>query len=184
MESIKSVIERENERARQTLQDAYKKAMEIIDKAEAEAKKEADVMWDSAKRDVSSEGLTITSRAEIEGKRMLITAEDEKQTGIIAEAAERLYKSKEYETMIGGMMSNALNELGKDAVIVYGSDDEDLIKRLAKKHRIKAQGPGDFRRGFEVIKGDITISYRIDEMLKDMERDLRRLMADEVRGSS
>lgn len=184
MESIRSVIEKDNEKARQILYEAYKKAIEVLNSAEAEAKKEADSMWDSAKREVSSEGLTITSRAEIEGKRMLITAEDEEQKEIISEATEMLYKSEEYEGIIEAMMSKALGELGKDTAIVYGADDEALIKRLARKHRAKVQGPGNFRRGFEALKGDVTFSFRIDEMLKDMEREFRRLMSGEVGGSS
>lgn len=182
MESIRSVVERENERARQIISEAYERALKIIGDAEAEARREAESMWDSAKREVSSEGLTITSRAEIEGKRMLITAEDEEQRGIISAAAEMLFSSDKYGEILEGMMVRALQELGRDAVITYGVDDEKLVRSIARKHRAKVQGPGGFRRGFEATKGDVTISYRIDEMLSGMERDLRRLMENEVRG--
>ncbi len=180
MESINSVIEREKKAALETLDKALDDALKIIEQQRNEAFNEGEKIIEEAKKTAEKERLVRTSQQELEGKRILSVKEDELLEKLISESYKEFLESDNYNMILDKLFSNGLKSAGEGFEVYAGRLDQDNLKKIAKKYKIKVSGVADFDRGFTFKKGEENITYNLDRMLNDIKRELKRVVINKV----
>ncbi len=180
MESINSVIEREKNAALETLNKALDESLKIIDQEKNAAISEGEKIINDAKKTAEKERLVRTSQQELEGKRVLSVKEDELLEKLISEAYKEFLESDKYTTILEKLFSKGLKNAGEGFEVYAGKLDQDNLKKIAKKYKVKISGAADFDRGFVFKKGEENITYDLERMLNDIKRELKRVVLNKV----
>ncbi len=180
MESINSIIEREKSAALEMLNKALNESLNIIDQAKNEAINEGEKIIEDAKRAAEKERLVRTSQQELEGKRTLSVKEDELLEKLISEAYQEFLESDKYYMILEKLFSNGLKSAGEGFEVYAGKLDQESLKKIAKKYKVKLSGVADFDRGFLFKKGEENITYDLNRMLYDIKKELKRAVINKV----
>ena len=106
--------------------------------------------------------------------------EDELLEKLISEAYEEFLASDRYNMILERLFSNGLKSAGEGFEVYAGKLDQENLKKIAKKYKVKISGVADFDRGFLFKMGEENITYDLNRMLDDIKRELKRAVINKV----
>ncbi|MEM3810730.1 MAG: hypothetical protein QXV38_00320 [Conexivisphaerales archaeon] len=180
MNEIEGVIEKERKRAMEVLDHAFEAAIEELKVEMEKAVVEEKALREESRMKLSRIRSSMVSEQQLESKKLVSRAEDSLQERLISEVVDDILHDHDYKNILDSMFKRALKAFGSSASVLYGFDDEDIIKGLAEKYGVKVKGKATFARGFAIEKGSMTASYSIFDMVNGIKRNLKREIRKEV----
>ncbi len=134
------------------------------------------------KRDAEGIKSMIISRANLEGKRMLMDAREEIIARVLNEIRENARKSPAYGNYVMRSIKEAKKVFGERFKIICNSEDVNLVKNIAVRIAPQAQVfEGAVRHGGIVIESEDSLEvmdYSIDSLVERKMNEIRKKIVD------
>lgn len=187
---LKKVAEEAEQDLLLSLEQGYKQALEILEKAKSEADAETRKTSESKERQIETLRRRTLGKAELESRNRSLQLVEETVHKAFTEALTRLggYSSKKYETALYDMLSEAADIVEAPQLRVACSSKDrslmnKLMERLGKQRKIKLHledKPIDTAGGVRVTAFDGTVVYdnTVEARLERLKPVLRKRLAD------
>lgn len=191
MNALENITERiktdAKKKAKQHLDEANKKAQEILNKAKSELEREKKAMEQETEKTISIQRSRAISEAKLEARRIKLGAKEEVIKKAFEDATAQLKNLDPVlnERYLRNAVKNAVSLLGSDVEVLCNSSDASLVMRIASEinPQITVKSQGVNYLGGAVIRakdGSASVDSRFEGVLERLRTDLRKEIADKL----